>query len=222
MEVPPEDAAARCRASEHPSPATTISRARRSRRSASEEIHHSCSSLSPGIAVRDETEPASAKPGTPQADHHVWTVAHQTPDQPGSVVLDHQQDRSLIDGVVHTRDPCGLLALGDSERGVQAPLVPVFPSDPGKLLRAVAERGKNDLWRERERRSHRPRRERAIIRAERRAPRPVVVEAPPHAANQTARGSGAVARRKPPRVRPYPTNRRGLRMAYSRCTYVAR
>jgi hypothetical protein len=54
---------------------------------------------------RESGQPAARKPRPAQARHDIWTAPHQSPDQPGAVVLDHQNDRPLIECEVIFRDP---------------------------------------------------------------------------------------------------------------------
>ena len=45
-------------------------------------------------------KPATLKARTPQSRHAIGTLTHETPEQAGAVVLDHQDDQALVQAVV--------------------------------------------------------------------------------------------------------------------------
>ena len=50
-------------------------------------------------------EPAASKSGSVEPDREIRTSSHQIPDEIGAEILDHQDDRSLVDAEVKWRDP---------------------------------------------------------------------------------------------------------------------
>src|SRR5688500_15981486 len=107
-------------------------------------------------------QPTAAESGAPQPSRDEGAVAHQAPDHPGAVVLDHQHHDSLVESIVAARYPRSRACAGKSR--IEA---------AGKLLAAqhlriarnhAAYRGKDDLGGKRQRRQHPGTGQRAVIR----------------------------------------------------------
>src|SRR5688500_2046788 len=62
-------------------------------------------------------EPSPGKPSLPQSSPDVRATPHEVPQQTGSVVLDHHDDRTLVQSVVPRADP---IAEGWIQAGTQA------------------------------------------------------------------------------------------------------
>ena len=68
---------------------------------------------SPGIScVNRMRKPAAGKSAGPESGHDVATAAQQLPHQSRFVVLDHQDDRPLIETAVPGRNPALWRATG--------------------------------------------------------------------------------------------------------------
>ncbi len=63
-------------------------------------------------------KPATLKARTPQSPHEIGTLTHETPQQAGAVVLDHQDDRALVQAVVERRYPRVRQIAAQGEGGV--------------------------------------------------------------------------------------------------------
>ena len=105
-------------------------------------------------------------------------VAHQVPEEPRAVVLDHQGHRSLVEPVVLRGEPPPVRAVAGVEAGVEAGEEPVRADDFRIGVAEVPQRGQDDLRREGQGRDDRPGRQRPIIGSERDSPGHVAVELP--------------------------------------------
>src|SRR5688572_2581621 len=107
-------------------------------------------------------QPTAAEPGAPQPGRDEAAVAHQAPDHPGAVVLDHQHHDSLIESIVAARYPGSRACVGKSRIEAAGKLL------AGQHLRIarnhVAYRGKDDLGSKRQRRQHPGTGQRTVIR----------------------------------------------------------
>src|SRR5688572_20498008 len=113
--------------------------------------------------VSGSSQPATCKPRAPQTHYEIGTTPHQSPDQPRTIVLDHQNDWSLIEREVVFRHPARTSGTAARKRRIEAADETVFVFHirvrPGTVLQC----GKHDLRSERQRRGHGPGRQRAII-----------------------------------------------------------
>ena len=75
-------------------------------------------------------QPASGKARPTQTGHDRRTMAHDVPQQPGAVILDHQHHRPLVDAEVIRRNPPAGRAVFHCEGLIerrQEPVLPVMP-----------------------------------------------------------------------------------------------
>src|SRR5439155_23451594 len=139
-------------------------------------------------------EPPSREPRPAQPPHDVRIRLHDAPHQPGAVVLDHRDDRSLVYPQVIDVEPAGRAAL--RKRRIERVAEAVGGEQAGAVgLAHGPERGDGDLGRERDRAARRGGRERAVVGGlgERRPARPVAAElalAPAERARYVARAVG--------------------------------
>jgi len=98
---------------------------------------------------RCSSQPTSREPRTPQARDEVRTAPHQVPNQTGAVVLDHQDDRPLIEGEMIARDPTMLRTRYRKGR-VETAHEPVLIFHVRVSFLAVPERREHDLRCERQ------------------------------------------------------------------------
>src|SRR5438105_6840685 len=101
------------------------------------------------------------------------TAPHEAPNQSRSVVFDHQNHRTLIQGEVSMGDPTCLVLRRPAKRRVDAAHEPVFRNGPRKPLQIVVDSWEDDFGSERKRRRRRPRCERPVVGPEWHAARAV-------------------------------------------------
>src|SRR5438270_13185125 len=75
-------------------------------------------------------EPPSGKPRPTQSAHNVRVLLHLFPHQPASIILNHGDDRSLIDAEVVDVEPavrvCGIEGVGESIFAIEIRSVPLL------------------------------------------------------------------------------------------------
>src|SRR4030095_16977828 len=92
-------------------------------------------------------EPSAGETGLPQSAPDVWNTPHEFPRQTGSVVLNHHDDRPLVQSVVQRADP---IAAGWIQTGAQA----VFAAQVGMYAHKLSKRVRDKLRSKRKRRHY--------------------------------------------------------------------
>jgi hypothetical protein len=160
----------------------------------------------------DRIEPAALEPGALEAEADVLVALHDVPDQLGAVVLDHRDDRALVDAEIVAGDPAdtaNAAAVPQRHVVVEARIERIEEAVLAVDVRAVAlvhflRRGDHDLRRERQRGDGRVRRDRAVVEGfdAAHAARRVGAELPQLAAITQLVITRPVARGEAPDVRP--------------------
>src|SRR5688500_11842551 len=114
-------------------------------------------------------QPATTKARAPQTCYDVGTAPHKAPEQSCTIVLEHQNDRPLIEREVVFGDPGRTSGVATRKRRIETTDEPVFVFHVRVRLGTVREGGKHDLRSEWQRCGDGPRRQRAIIRTIRHA-----------------------------------------------------
>src|SRR6266446_8899104 len=83
-------------------------------------------------------EPSAREPGLPQSSPDVWTSSHEIPQKTGPVVLDHHDDRALIQTVVQRTEP---IAEGRIKAGAQT----IFAAQGGMRTNQLSQRVNDKL-----------------------------------------------------------------------------
>src|SRR6202163_4745547 len=143
-------------------------------------------------------EPSAGETRFPQSAPDVWASPHEIPHQTGSVVLDHHDDRTLIQTVIQRADPV-------AECRIQAGAQTVFAAQVGVCANKFSKRVSDELGRKRKRRRDSTGRERAIIRSLGYAPGFVHPEISISVFYGLRRRSRTVASAHPPAVGSIPT-----------------
>src|ERR1044071_5538220 len=81
------------------------------------------------ISALYSAQPTTSKSGAPQSLNNVRTATHQPPKKTRAIILDHHDDRPLVQAEVATRNPS--LSLPSFERRVVAALESVLVRDLG-------------------------------------------------------------------------------------------
>src|SRR6476620_61139 len=102
-------------------------------------------------------QPTSRESGPREALHDRAATAHEVPGHPRPEVLDHEDDRALVETVVAPGDPAALVAVPRAKRRVQAAEKSIAASHVRIALEVTRERRQHDLRSEGERRDDRPR-----------------------------------------------------------------
>src|SRR3989442_2082986 len=131
------------------------------------------------MPAKDRTlrQPAAAESRALESLNDVRIAAHHPPHQSGSIVLDHRENRSLIDAEIIDVEPTEWAGRG--ERGIERVEEAVGREQLGAVDPAHREeRWDRVLGRERDGAAHSRRADRAVVAliAERRAARPVGME----------------------------------------------
>src|SRR5688500_12069292 len=119
------------------------------------------------------SKPTTGKTSSMKSAHEGLAAAHQAPDQSRSVVFDHHDDRSLIEGEMRIRNPAVLVPVRAAEGRVDAACQTVLAVHLRKLFERVQRRWQYDFRRKRQRCDDGPRRQRAIVRPVRHASRAI-------------------------------------------------
>ncbi len=144
-------------------------------------------------------------PARRSAGHDGRTFAHQAPEEPRAVVLDHQGHRSLVQPVVLRGEPTAASPVAGVEAGVEARQQPVRAKDFRISARKMPKRGQDDFRCEGQGSDGRPGREGPIIGSERDAPGHVAVELPLDTPFRSLlREAGAEAGCEPPAILTVP------------------
>src|SRR6266516_4756847 len=123
-------------------------------------------------------EPTASEAGAAKARNEIGAAAHEAPEEAGAIVLDHQDDRPVIQPEVTRRDPAaGLSGIGREGR-IECRLEAVRARFAQAQLIDVPDRWKHDLRCEWERSDDRPRSERSVVGSSRDRPGDVVEETP--------------------------------------------
>jgi hypothetical protein len=103
-------------------------------------------------------QPAACESCTAKPTHQRLTATHETPDQTRPIVLDHEENRTLVERKMRLREPPGpfLRRIGIGRVGTADEAILV--GDFWISVQIVPKSGKNDFRRKRQRRSHGPRR----------------------------------------------------------------
>src|SRR6266849_1102063 len=166
-------------------------------------------------------QPSTSEPSLLEPTNDVSIPAHHAPYEIGAVVLDHRQNRPLIDAEVVDIEPAerridgaGLLLAGGGERGIEGVEEAVRREQLGAVRRAHREqRGDSDLGREWHGAADGGRADGAVVAlvAERRAAGVVGMELAAGAPDRERLVGRSVTRRESPDIRGVAAPSAGIR-----------
>jgi hypothetical protein len=145
-------------------------------------------------------QPAALEARTAQARRNIWTAPHEPPDQLGAIVLDHQNDRSLIEREVVVRDPAGTSRTAGRKCRIDTADEPILAFHLPVLHRTVLQGGEHDLRGEGQRCDDGPRCQCAIVGTVRHTSRCIPKEAPCDSSHSARGRTRPFARRDAPGV----------------------
>src|SRR5688500_1744311 len=147
---------------------------------------------------RNRAKPSAAESRPPQSGDDCRATAHDVPKQAGPVVLDHQNNRPLIDSEVIWRHPPTSRAMRDSKRLVERWLEPIFTLHPQFHFPRLPHGRDDNLRSKRKRGDDNPRRDGTVVGAERGASSGIVEKLAFDAIDHTLRPTGPIACCKSP------------------------